>query len=63
VVRLDSRHRAKDGRGPLWRNHRDPAADADAEPLRQAIANGDAVIAEIGQRTRDNSGRDEPQRT
>ena len=61
VIGLDPRHRAKDGGGALRRDHRNPAADADAELLRQPPADGDAVIVELGQRSGDDPVRNQAQ--
>ena len=47
------RHRAEGGGGALRRDQRDPAADPDAEALRQPVADSDAVVAEIGERAGD----------
>ena len=59
MVGLDPRHRAESRRGPLRRNQRDRAADGDPEPARQPIADGDAVVAEIGERALDDVVREQ----
>ena len=47
------RHGAERGVGALGRDQRDLAADGDAEPPRQPVADGDVVVAEIGERAGD----------
>ncbi len=62
VVGLEARHCAERSRGSLRRNYGDPAADPDAEALRQPVTNGNPVIAEICERTANDPAGDKPQR-